>query len=68
MGKNELIVVFGAVFFGAAFVWGLVTGRSFMRWPLSAERATNPVGYWLGQATNAALAILLTYAALTFRH
>jgi hypothetical protein len=38
-----------ALVWAGAFVWGLVTGRSVMKAPLSAGRETEPLKYWMGQ-------------------
>jgi len=41
--------VVGLIFVGL-FVWGLVTGKTAMKPPFRADRATDPVRYWIGQA------------------
>jgi hypothetical protein len=69
---RNAIIAFGAAFLILAIIFwhGLRRGRSVMGLWLSADRKTNPVGFWFGQAfiaafALAALAVVLFYGAMS---
>ncbi|MGD0191824.1 MAG: hypothetical protein ABSD74_13880 [Rhizomicrobium sp.] len=53
-----------AAVFAAVFVWGLATGKTAMKAPLSAVRSTEPVKYWMGQTLFGSSCLLCLYAAV----
>jgi len=49
----------------ALFLWGLVSGKTVMKAPLSAERKVEPLKYWMGQTFFGLSCLLCLYVALT---
>jgi hypothetical protein len=54
-----------AIVTGGLFLWGLVTGKTLMKAPLSASRDAEPIKYWMGQTFWGLWFLLCLYVAVT---
>ena len=57
--------VVGLIFVGV-FVWGLVTGKTAMKPPFRATRATEPVRFWIAQGASVVFCLFCFGAAAYF--